>query len=60
VLATVVTISLGAPIAAGIGQARWIWFSKERCMEDFEVIDEASKGPMGARLMILCGKGGSV
>lgn len=60
VLATIATISLGGPIAAGLGQARWMWFSKERCMEDFEVIDEASKGPIGAGLMVLCGKGGSV
>jgi len=60
VLATVATIGLGEPVAAGLGQARWIWFSKERCMSDFELIDGASRGPIGSGLMIFRGKGGSV
>lgn len=57
-LATIATIGLAEPIAAGIGQAKWKWHTKEHCMADFNLIDEASRGPLKAFWLICRGKGG--
>lgn len=58
VLATIATIGLAQPLAAGLGQARWIWYTENRRLADLELIDSASKGPIGSVLLVLKGKGG--
>lgn len=58
VLATIATVGLAEPLAAGLGQARWLWYTKERQLADFELIDNASRGPVGSAWLVLRGKGG--
>ena len=58
VLATIATVGLAEPLAAGLGQTKWIWYTKERGLADFELVDEASRGPIGSIWLVLKGKGG--
>lgn len=58
VLATIATVGLAEPLAAGLGQAKWLWYTEERRLDDFELIDNASRGPIGSAWLILRGKGG--
>lgn len=58
VLATVATVGLAEPLAAGLGQARWLWYTEERRLADFELVDNASRGPVGSAWLVLRGKGG--
>lgn len=57
-LATIANVGLAGPIGAGLGQAKWLWFRKERKMADFELIDEASRGPYKSAILLARGKGG--
>lgn len=57
-LATIANVGLAGPISAGIGQAKWLWFAKERTMADFELIDSASRGPYKSAILLVRGKGG--
>ena len=41
------------PTAEALGQLKWAWFMKKRKLIDFEVMDSASRGPVGS-LMLLC------
>lgn len=58
VLATIATVGLAEPLAAGLGQTKWIWYTKERGLADFELVDGASRGPIGSVWLVLKGKGG--
>lgn len=60
ILATIATIGLAQPLAAGLGQARWMWYIEDRRLADFELLDGASKGPIGSLLLVLKGRGGRV
>lgn len=57
-LATIMTICLVEPISSGIGQSKWIWYAQERQMADFDVLDSATRGPFGATVVLVRGKGG--
>lgn len=35
------------PVAQCIGQTKWIWFQESHVLEDFELFDESSQGPLG-------------
>jgi hypothetical protein len=50
--------SLLLPTAEALGQLKWNWFSKKpRQMMDFEIIDSASRGPLGSMVLLANTKG---
>ena len=52
-LATVSKSALMLAVASTISQAKWIWFHKRpRKLEDIDVLDEASRGPLGSMQLI--------
>jgi hypothetical protein len=47
------------PITEGLGQLRWLWFtSRPRPLNDFEAIDQASRGAFGSLRLLAKFKGG--
>ncbi|ETS88147.1 hypothetical protein PFICI_01975 [Pestalotiopsis fici W106-1] len=41
-------------VSAALGQAKWSWYyGPKKRLDDFEVLDEASKGPLGSVQMLL-------
>lgn len=43
-------------VSAALGQAKWSWYyGPKKRLNDFEVLDEASKGPLGSVQMLLGG-----
>jgi hypothetical protein len=54
VLATISRTSLMVPVASGLSQGKWIWFSPKRALpngkrlEDLETFDNASRGSWGS------------
>ena len=40
------------PTAEALGQLKWNWFTKEKKMMDFEVMDSASRGPWGSLVLL--------
>ena len=57
VLSQVAQWGLMGSIAKALGQLKWLWFKKKRSLNEFVVIDEASRGPWGS--FLLCIKGQS-
>lgn len=45
------------PTAEALGQLKWTWFTKKRTMIDFEVMDSASRGPIGSLMLLMRSKG---
>ena len=57
-LATISKSSLLLAVASAIGQFKWLWmFSKQRRLQDLQVFDEASRGPLGASKLLISSKG---
>jgi hypothetical protein len=60
-LSTFVTLSkasLMVPVAAAIGQLKWTWFTRnEKCLQDFDTFDNASRGSWGSSKLIFQLKG---
>jgi hypothetical protein len=52
VLATLSKASMLVAVAACISQLKWHWFGQTRKMRDFEIFDQASRGPWGALQLI--------
>ena len=62
VLSKVATAALLFPTAEALGQLKWSWFqtrSDSREMCDFEIFENASKGPLGSFMLLLRLKGRS-
>ncbi|KAI1203492.1 hypothetical protein F5X97DRAFT_318144 [Nemania serpens] len=36
------------PVAAALGQLKWLWYRKEQPLIDLDVYDQASRGPLGS------------
>jgi hypothetical protein len=51
-LATLSKAAMLVTVAACISQLKWHWFGKTRKMRDFEMFDQASRGPWGALFLI--------
>ena len=48
-LATISKSSLLLAVTSAFGQFKWLWmFSKQRRLQDLQIFDEASRGPLGA------------
>lgn len=49
VLATISSSSMLFSVSAAMGQAKWDWISEQpRLLRDLELLDEASRGPLGS------------
>jgi hypothetical protein len=49
VLSTTFKAALIYPVSTALGQAKWNWYAdQERLLRDFQRIEEASRGPLGA------------
>jgi hypothetical protein len=51
-LVTVMRGATGICIAGGLSQMKWLWFKQERKLIDLVVIDDASRGLMGAARLL--------
>ena len=59
VFGTINVLLLTIIISACVGQIKWIWFRQQaRSLVDFDIIDEASKGPVGSLTLLLRWRGG--
>lgn len=50
-IATVYKIALGIPVAASLGQLKWVWFSEGQRLADFQMFDSA-KGVLGSLMLL--------
>lgn len=58
ILGAFVKAALLLPTAEALGQLKWNWYVRgSRDLQDFQVFDEASRGPWGSFLLILRTKG---
>lgn len=54
ILATALNTSTILAATSALGQLKWIWFSgMGRKLQDFQLMDDASRGPLGAILLLL-------
>ncbi|ENI06971.1 hypothetical protein COCC4DRAFT_133662 [Bipolaris maydis ATCC 48331] len=62
VLSRIAGAALLLPVAEAIGQLKWSWFIKgdSKKMWDFEMFDNASRGPWGAFLLLIHTKGKTI
>jgi hypothetical protein len=62
VLSRVAGAALLLPVAEALGQLKWSWFIKgdSKKMWDFEMFDNASRGPWGAFLLLIHTKGKTI
>jgi hypothetical protein len=62
VLSRIAGAALLLPVAEALGQLKWSWFIKgdSKKMWDFEMFDNASRGPWGAFLLLIHTKGKTV
>ncbi|KAF2011399.1 hypothetical protein BU24DRAFT_426477 [Aaosphaeria arxii CBS 175.79] len=58
ILSKVASAALILPVSEALGQLKWDWFQGEsRKMWDFEIFDNASRGPWGSALLLVRTKG---
>jgi hypothetical protein len=62
VLAKISSAALLLPVSEALGQLKWSWFNKgnSKKMWDFEIFDNASRGPWGSLLLLVRTKGKSL
>jgi hypothetical protein len=62
VLSKVASASLLLPVSEALGQLKWSWFQGDNSkkMWDFEIFDNASRGPWGSLLLLVRTKGRSM
>lgn len=52
IFSTIVKSSLLIPVAAGISQLKWLWFSDGHKLSDFQLFEAAKGGPLGSILIL--------
>ena len=60
VLGKVASAALIVPTSEALGQLKWHWFHNSKAMWDFGIFDKASRGPMGALMLLYRTKGRSL
>jgi hypothetical protein len=60
VLGKVSSAALIVPTSEALGQLKWNWFHNSKAMWDFEIFDKASRGPLGALMLLYRTKGRSL
>ena len=51
--ATIAKAAMLVPVAESISQLKWLWFRQARKLEDIQIFDDASRGPLGSIRLIL-------
>jgi hypothetical protein len=59
-LGKVSSAALIVPTSEALGQLKWNWFHNSKAMWDFEIFDKASRGPLGALMLLYRTKGRSL
>jgi hypothetical protein len=59
VLSKIATAALLLPVSEALGQLKWSWFNKDKSKQlwDFEIFDNASRGPWGSLHLLLLTRG---
>lgn len=57
ILSKALSASLLLPISEALGQLKWSWFQDAKKMSDFEMFDNASRGPWGSFILLVRTKG---
>lgn len=57
-LATIAKAAVLVPVTRGLGQLRWVWFTKPRRVDDFELFDGATRGAFGSMKLLVSLRGG--
>ncbi|CAO2655607.1 Nn.00g044100.m01.CDS01 [Neocucurbitaria sp. VM-36] len=60
VLGKIASAALIVPTSEALGQLKWNWFHESKAMWDFEIFDKASRGPLGALMLLYRTKGRSL
>ncbi|KAF2654709.1 hypothetical protein K491DRAFT_716834 [Lophiostoma macrostomum CBS 122681] len=61
VLSKIASAGLLLPVSEALGQLKWSWFNKgSKKIWDFEIFDNASRGPWGSLLLLVRTKGKSL
>jgi hypothetical protein len=60
VFGKIASAALIVPTTEAIGQLKWNWFHNSKAMWDFEIFDKASRGPLGAVMLLFRTKGRSL
>lgn len=60
VLGKISSAALIVPTTEALGQLKWNWFHKSNAMWDFEIFDKASRGPLGAIMLLFRTRGRSL
>ncbi|OAG20926.1 hypothetical protein CC77DRAFT_989290 [Alternaria alternata] len=60
VLGKIASAALIVPTTEALGQLKWNWFHNSKAMWDFEIFDKASRGPLGALMLLYRTKGRSL
>ncbi|KAF7673850.1 hypothetical protein GT037_008465 [Alternaria burnsii] len=60
VLGKISSAALIVPTSEALGQLKWNWFHESKAMWDFEIFDKASRGPLGALMLLFRTKGRSL
>ncbi|KAH9864234.1 hypothetical protein J1614_010168 [Plenodomus biglobosus] len=60
ILGKVSSAALIVPTSEALGQLKWNWFHSLQAMWDFEIFDKASRGPLGALMLLYRTKGRSL
>lgn len=58
--ATIVKGTMLVAVNESISQLKWLWFRQPRTLQDIQVFDDASRGPVGALRLIFRTKGASL
>ncbi|KAF6816773.1 hypothetical protein CPLU01_13755 [Colletotrichum plurivorum] len=58
-ISTICRTAFVVPVMEGLSQSKWNWFKRygPRPLEDFQIFDEASRGPWGSLKLLLTMKG---
>lgn len=60
ILGKVASAALIVPTTEALGQLKWNWFHESNAMYDFEIFDKATRGPLGAAMLLYRTKGRSL
>ncbi|KKZ64651.1 hypothetical protein EMCG_09433 [[Emmonsia] crescens] len=60
ILTNIVKVSVLVAVAASISQLKWLWLKDMRPLQDLQIFDDASRGPLGSLYMVFYLRGGSV
>lgn len=60
VLGKIASAALIVPTSEALGQLKWNWFHNSKAMWDFEIFDRASRGPLGAVMLLFRTRGRSL